>query len=273
MRSIKGLKTVALLIGCALTVGSLAAQARAEAIAGETLLADIGGAYDDVFLLSRHWAPDYRPGDATSFVVRYYDADYVFFSQAGGGGVQSPSADLPGPQLFAGTVDAPEFNEGTYVLDDGTPFRLTAPTDVVFELEGAHTARFVLPFWPSYSTYLDTLTIGPFTGTFDGAPMTFQALNLYNGNARLELVGGDGQPLVDLLTSPLVFRGYFLPGGAYLTDASGNDYGLSITPIQWIGGGAPEPSAWMLMIAGFGLTGAAIRRRRRLVREDGCTSA
>lgn len=31
------------------------------------------------------------------------------------------------------------------------------------------------------------------------------------------------------------------------------------------GGAVPEPSAWALMIGGFGLTGAALRRRRRVV--------
>jgi hypothetical protein len=29
--------------------------------------------------------------------------------------------------------------------------------------------------------------------------------------------------------------------------------------------GVPEPSSWAMLIAGFGLTGAAMRRRRRTV--------
>jgi hypothetical protein len=41
-------------------------------------------------------------------------------------------------------------------------------------------------------------------------------------------------------------------GSAFLTD------GVGVGPI----GGVPEPTAWALMIAGFGLAGAALRRRR-----------
>ena len=38
-------------------------------------------------------------------------------------------------------------------------------------------------------------------------------------------------------------------------------------------GGVPEPANWALMIAGFGLTGAAIRRRRGKVRTEGGLTA
>jgi hypothetical protein len=40
----------------------------------------------------------------------------------------------------------------------------------------------------------------------------------------------------------------------------------SVLSLQVNGGGAPEPAAWALMISGFGLTGATLRRRRRAVR-------
>lgn len=42
-------------------------------------------------------------------------------------------------------------------------------------------------------------------------------------------------------------------GGMFLSDSVG---------VGPIGGGVPEPAAWALMIAGFGLTGAALRGRR-----------
>ena len=35
-----------------------------------------------------------------------------------------------------------------------------------------------------------------------------------------------------------------------------------IDPLAAPGGGVPEPASWALMIAGFGLAGAALRRRR-----------
>lgn len=47
------------------------------------------------------------------------------------------------------------------------------------------------------------------------------------------------------------------PGG-YFTSQSGADY---IT-LQDAVGGVPEPASWALMIAGFGVAGAAQRRRR-----------
>ncbi len=35
---------------------------------------------------------------------------------------------------------------------------------------------------------------------------------------------------------------------------------------EWIGGVVPEPSTWAMMIFGFGMTGAALRRRKKLVK-------
>lgn len=45
-----------------------------------------------------------------------------------------------------------------------------------------------------------------------------------------------------------------------LTSASGFDYRYSAFPDT--GGAVPEPATWALMIAGFGLAGSALRRRR-----------
>jgi hypothetical protein len=45
-------------------------------------------------------------------------------------------------------------------------------------------------------------------------------------------------------------------GGAFLTGS------VDVGPI---GGGVPEPGTWVLMIAGFGLAGAALRRRRHAI--------
>ena len=47
-----------------------------------------------------------------------------------------------------------------------------------------------------------------------------------------------------------------------LTSASGFDYRYSAFPD--VGGGVPEPATWALMITGFGLAGAGLRRRQAL---------
>jgi hypothetical protein len=64
---------------------------------------------------------------------------------------------------------------------------------------------------------------------------------------------------------------YFQPGafganGTYNTIIFGSDQAATLT-VSGIGGGGgpppiPEPATWAMLIAGFGLTGAAMRRRR-----------
>jgi len=54
-----------------------------------------------------------------------------------------------------------------------------------------------------------------------------------------------------------------LPQGVVLTSASGHNYALDPRlPVS--SGAVPEPAAWALMIAGFGLVGAMARRRHTL---------
>ena len=49
------------------------------------------------------------------------------------------------------------------------------------------------------------------------------------------------------------------------TDSTENWHGLTIGIDSVAGAGIPEPASWALLIAGFGLTGAAMRRRRMAV--------
>lgn len=59
----------------------------------------------------------------------------------------------------------------------------------------------------------------------------------------------------------LQFQGTFT--SLSFTDTSENWHGLTVGVADVAGGVVPEPSAWALMIAGFGLAGAALRSRRR----------
>jgi PEP-CTERM motif len=53
---------------------------------------------------------------------------------------------------------------------------------------------------------------------------------------------------------------FILPSNVSFTSASGTFLSANVGP-----GGVPEPASWALMIAGFGLTGAAMRRRTKVV--------
>jgi hypothetical protein len=57
-----------------------------------------------------------------------------------------------------------------------------------------------------------------------------------------------------------VGAGYII---ASQSDENGDHPGLGVnSAFIAIGGGVPEPASWALMLAGFGLTGAALRRQR-----------
>lgn len=63
-----------------------------------------------------------------------------------------------------------------------------------------------------------------------------------------------------------------IPAGTYMTfedlpdggDFNYQDLGFVFTNVSVIGTAVPEPASWAMMIAGFGLVGAAMRRRRVL---------
>lgn len=59
------------------------------------------------------------------------------------------------------------------------------------------------------------------------------------------------------------------PGFAGFADGiypeAGDTQGFGVTQGFTIGGGVPEPASWALMIGGFALAGAALRRRRAVV--------
>ncbi len=52
---------------------------------------------------------------------------------------------------------------------------------------------------------------------------------------------------------------------AFGNDSGGNNAGLLLDAIS-VSGAVPEPASWALMISGFGLAGAAMRRRKSAVR-------
>lgn len=104
--------------------------------------------------------------------------------------------------------------------------------------------------------------------TMEGAAMTFgvagifeQALSTYGTNGAWQNFTFDF--VADAATGLLAFnntRGGFWTG-MYLDNVSVID----MTQPGPIGGAVPEPATWALMIGGFGMAGAAVRRRRRTI--------
>jgi hypothetical protein len=104
--------------------------------------------------------------------------------------------------------------------------------------------------WDSFSFTNVTETGFDFTGKFtinDGEKRSF--------SQRLYLICQDGVTC-DFLNTGRV--GLQLPAGVSFTSGSG----VFLQPPAT--GAVPEPASWAMMISGFGLTGGAMRRRRRL---------
>jgi PEP-CTERM motif len=85
---------------------------------------------------------------------------------------------------------------------------------------------------------------GTLLGSFDGAQFNFQMNRLY----FLGVVSTSND------IGSIVFT--------RVSDASGDILGVDNIVSGTVGGVVPEPASWAMLIAGFGLTGAAMRRRR-----------
>ena len=107
-------------------------------------------------------------------------------------------------------------------------------------------------------TGISLTTLGPGTYTIGG-----------------EVFGGDDIPVaptgVTTIPEYTYGGGFFHSGSGLVQPTTASDFGgdngfivanFSIVRSGSPPGSVPEPAAWTLMIAGFGLTGAALRRRR-----------
>jgi hypothetical protein len=121
---------------------------------------------------------------------------------------------------------------------------------------------------------LTSLTVSPFTAT-DGAAYSFtSAIGNFTGTLSDVLSAG---PVSNRVLSAYAL-GTFTPAGSFSSFAAGpasltfsftqnnangaisGGFTMSTPPVP--APGVPEPAAWAMLIAGFGLTGAAMRRRR-----------
>ncbi len=93
---------------------------------------------------------------------------------------------------------------------------------------------------------------GLFAGFLDGAPN--------NGN-RVQVFGP--QLFSGPTSSPMLLTGVFLLSDVprqRVTDPLVVNYRLTVTDVT--AGAVPEPATWAMLIAGFGVIGGAMRRRR-----------
>ena len=75
---------------------------------------------------------------------------------------------------------------------------------------------------------------------------------------------GDGSGSVQSFLAPVGATRLFLAVADSIGSSDGNSGSLSVTYNATPGGAVQEPASWALMIAGFGLAGASLRRRRVL---------
>ena len=117
---------------------------------------------------------------------------------------------------------------------------------------GGDSSIFGQSGWVSYSWNNSNSSRTKFTGIYalSGASQTLGIYNYLQGES------GNGGASLYGHTSALSFN---LPSNVNFTSNSG-------VFLQGLGtpGGVPEPASWALMIAGFGLTGAAMRRRAKV---------
>lgn len=181
--------------------------------------------------------------------------------------VASPVAAAVTTGTFAAGLSS--VTSSTFGIQTGTSF--TNAGAIVLGRTGDFTAV------PNFATF----TLGAFTasngstisftgsfGSFSGAIQGLAAVGSPNASINFDAVG---------LFTPAGVLGGFTPGLASLTAAFTQTGELvEGEPQPAISGsftfstpptvpGVPEPAAWAMLIAGFGLTGAAMRRRRTTV--------
>jgi hypothetical protein len=117
--------------------------------------------------------------------------------------------------------------------------------------------------------------VGSASGTLTGGGGTYTATTTACSAGSLMLNPGQEVLVVTGLQLP-VNRGGFADSSATFTSRLGDDLSvdqqavLTTSLTSAIAGGAsvagvPEPTSWAMLIIGFGLTGAAVRRRRAVV--------
>lgn len=121
----------------------------------------------------------------------------------------------------------------------------------------------------------DAIGEGSFAALFSSgqSQFGFQLVGGNGGSANVSFFGNDGSLIQSIVLSSLSdsFYGFQRDGGFNdiygisidNNDAAGIGFDNLKFDVRSVGGAVPEPATWLMMIAGFGLMGAAMRRRQR----------
>lgn len=139
-----------------------------------------------------------------------------------------------------------------------------------FVLSGSKNATFQfdsnpIPDSSSTSIFGDQIQFTDVAGIFDGVAGVAPSIGFGSGLFASLNINGTSLGFTQF-AGPSLFGGtstapVFSPGVFQLTSIVSGRSTLTISQAQT--GAVPEPATWALMIAGFGLTGAALRRRRQ----------
>lgn len=147
-----------------------------------------------------------------------------------------------------------------------------APAQAVllnFELTGSRNAIFQLDSNPIPTSFSESALIGDqarfdnVAGNFNGAPGTASQISF--GTSLIAALNINGTSLgFTQFTGPALFSGpasspVFATGTFTLNSIVSGRSTLTIS--EAVVAAVPEPASWAMMIAGFGLVGAAMRRK------------
>ncbi|WEK41727.1 MAG: PEPxxWA-CTERM sorting domain-containing protein [Candidatus Sphingomonas colombiensis] len=138
------------------------------------------------------------------------------------------------------------------LVDGGTLSGTFTTSDDLATLIGFSITSSTNSGWPYGSYTGTTYTFGNATALFWNAA---QGLSATFSNAKLNV----------FFNSPLTSTGTSLNQTTSETEKGYNRY-LTSGSVSAVAGAVPEPATWAMMIAGFGLVGAAMRRRAVKVR-------
>lgn len=182
-------------------------------------------------------------------------------------GLAAASAATPASAIVIFLSGAPtavpggyEFSyQGNFSNDEGIQ---TGSTLVIFDFAGYVAGSIFSPYADISATTEFVSSDVPVSPDFTDDPNLYNLRFTYSGATTLDMSNIDFAGL----TARSVLGGVTHDGFSAVTvKVDGNEIGTKVYSIGQVGvpTGVPEPAAWTMMLGGFGLVGAAARRRNR----------